>query len=158
MRIEPHVLFADDNSDIREMVQLMLHAGGFRVSTTDNASDVLQLHRTERFDALVLDQWMPDVTGIDLCRQIRTFDPTTPILICSGAVTQADREAAVMAGAQGYVGKPFRSADLIRELRSVLRRLELTLHPIASPDLKPAVPNVLNCPESSNVEDAFHEL
>ena len=121
MRMEAHILFADDNSDIRELVQLLLEAAGFRVSTADNTADVLQLVRTERFDALVLDYWMPDVTGIELCRQIRTFDQSTPILICSGAVTQADREAAVLAGAQGYVEKPFQSADLIRELRSVIK-------------------------------------
>jgi len=121
MRTEPHILFADDNSDILELVQLVLHTAGFRVSTTDNAADVLQLVRLERFDALVLDYWMPDVTGVELCRRIRTFDQSTPILICSGAITQADREAAVIAGAQGYVGKPFHSADLIRVLRSVLK-------------------------------------
>lgn len=127
MRREPHILFADDNCDIREMVQLILHAAGFRVSSTENAADVLQLLRTERFDALVLDYWMPEMTGIELCRQIRSFDQSTPILICSGAVTQADREAAVMAGAQGYLAKPFYSADLVGVLRSALKAVCNTL-------------------------------
>jgi len=63
---------------------------------------------------------MQEATGIELCRQIRTFDQTTPILICSGAVTQADREAGALAGAQGYIGKPFKSAELIGALRSFL--------------------------------------
>jgi DNA-binding response OmpR family regulator len=116
--MKPHVLFADDNSDLREMVQVVLQAAGFRVSTCASAARVLQLLRTERFDVLVLDHWMPDGTGIDLCRRIRTFDQSTPIFICSGADTQADKEAAVLAGAQGYMGKPFHSAELIRVLRS----------------------------------------
>ena len=120
MRREHHILFADDNSDICELVQTVLHAAGFRVSTSDNAADVLQRVATESFDALVLDYWMPDATGIELCRQIRTFDQSTPILICSGAFTRADREAAVLAGAQGYVAKPFNSADLIGALHSIL--------------------------------------
>ncbi len=120
MRSEPHILFVDDDPDIREMIQAVLRAAGFRVSAADNAANVLQLAATERYDALVLDHWMPQVTGLELCRQIRRFDRTTPILICSGAVSAADKEAAVLAGAQGYVGKPFSSKDLIRVLRSVI--------------------------------------
>lgn len=118
--MEPHILFADDNADICELAQALLHAAGFRVSTSDNASDVLRMVATESFDALILDYWMQEATGIELCREIRTSDQSTPILICSGAVTQADREAGVLAGAQGYIGKPFNSAELVGALRSVL--------------------------------------
>jgi len=121
MQMEPHILFADDNADICELVQTLLQAAGFRVSTSDNAADVLQRVATESFEALTLDYWMKDATGIDLCRQIRTFDQSTPILICSGAVTQADKEAGILAGAQGYIGKPFNSAELIGALRSVVK-------------------------------------
>jgi two-component system, OmpR family, response regulator len=117
--MRPHILFADDNPDIRELVRLILQNAGFRVITTDNPADVLRLAATEHFDALLLDYWMPNLTGIDLCRGIRTFDQSTPILICSGAFTQADTEAVVRAGAQGYVQKPFDSKELIRALRSL---------------------------------------
>jgi two-component system phosphate regulon response regulator PhoB len=119
--IRPHILFADDEYDIRELVQFQLNAAGFRVSTADNGADVLRLVTIERFDVLLLDYWMAEVTGIELCRQIRTFDQSTPILICSGAVSEADKEAAMLAGAQGYVQKPFSSRDLIGALRSSLK-------------------------------------
>jgi DNA-binding response OmpR family regulator len=118
----PHILFADDQSDICELVQVILQAAGFRVLTTGNATDVLRLVKTEHFDALLLDNWMPDATGIQLCSEIRTFDQSTPILICSGAVTQSDREAAALAGAQGYIEKPFVTHDLIRALRQLASR------------------------------------
>ena len=117
----PHILFADDDQDIVELVQVVLRAAGFRVSTTDSGAGVLQLTATERFDALLLDYWLVEITGVELCRQIRAFDQSTPILICSGAVTQADREAARLAGAQGYVNKPFSSHDLVRALRSFVK-------------------------------------
>lgn len=117
----PHILFVDDDPDIRELVQVVLQTAGFRVSTSDNAAGVLQRIATERFDVLLLDYWMPEVTGVELCRQIRAFDQSTPILICSGAVTQADREAAVLAGAQGFVSKPFSSRDLVWALRFFLK-------------------------------------
>ena len=116
----PHILFADDDPNIIELVHVVLQTAGFRVSTTDSAAGVLQLIAAERFDALLLDNWMREVTGIELCRQIRAFDQTTPILICSGAVTQADREAAILAGAQGYVNKPFSYRDLVQALRLFL--------------------------------------
>ena len=125
--MRPHILFADDDSDIRELVQFILHAAGFRVSTADNAAEVLRLVATERCDALLLDYWMPDVTGIDLCRQIRTFDKSTPILICSGAVTKADREAATLAGAQGYIHKPFHAEDLISALQRMIDASEVDI-------------------------------
>ena len=123
MAIRPHILFVDDDSDIRDLVQLMLQTAGFHVLTTDRPADVLRLAATERFDLLLLDLWMPNLTGVDLCRQIRTFDQATPILICSGAVSEADKKQAILAGAQGYVRKPFHSKDLIQTLR---RYLELS--------------------------------
>src|ERR1044072_1554480 len=121
MALEPHILFVDDNADICELVQAVLKGAGFCVSTADNTATALHLAASERFDALLLDYWMADLTGIELCRRIRAFDQTTPILICSGAVTQADKEAATLAGAQGYVNKPFYSGDLIQALRSSLK-------------------------------------
>lgn len=121
MPIEPHILFVDDNPDICELVRVVLQGAGFRVSIADNTAGVVNLAASEHFDALLLDYWMPDLTGIELCRRIRAFDQSTPILICSGAVTQADKEAAVLAGAQGYVNKPFYSSDLIQALRSSLK-------------------------------------
>jgi DNA-binding response OmpR family regulator len=124
MSTQPHILFADDESDIRELVQLMLQAAGFRVSTAEDGAEVLKLVTTSRFDALLLDYWMPEATGIELCKQIRTFDQRTPILICSGAISPAHREAAALAGAQGYVEKPFVSEALIRALRTVINQSE----------------------------------
>lgn len=126
MRNAPHILVADDNADIRELAQAILQAAGFRVSTTDTTAGVLELVTTERFDALLLDYWMPELTGIELCRHIRRFDQRTPILICSGAVNEADREAATLVGAQRYLNKPFSSHDLIRALRACLKPSEIT--------------------------------
>jgi len=121
MRTPPHILFADDDPNILDLVQVALQANGFRVSTTHQGAEVLQLTAIEHFDVILLDYWMVNATGVELCRQIRTFDQSTPILICSGAVTQADEEAAVLAGAQGYVKKPFSTRDLVRALRLFIK-------------------------------------
>ena len=120
MSEKPHILFADDNADIRELVSVILQAAGFRVSTTDSTAGALKLVKSERFDALLVDYWMSEDTGIELCRRLRKLGQTTPVLICSGAVTHADTEAARLAGAQGYVSKPFNGKELVRILHSVL--------------------------------------
>jgi DNA-binding response OmpR family regulator len=121
MPAEPHIFFVDDDADIRELVQVILRAAGFRVSVAGDPLDVLKVVAKNRFDAVLLDYWMPRMTGLDLCRRIRTFDQKTPILICSGVFTKADIEAAALAGAQGYLAKPFNAEDLVSAVRAALK-------------------------------------
>ena len=78
----------------------------------------LELFNQERYDAVLLDNWMPEITGIDLCRQIREVDNSTPIIFCSGAATKSDADEALSAGAQHYLTKPLDPEDLVRILRS----------------------------------------
>jgi len=121
MQVKPHILYAEDDPDTRELLQLILHQAGFRVSVTGDSSEVMQLLATDRFDVLLLDNWMPKLNGIELCQQVRTFDQSIPIFFCSGAVTEADKKAALSAGAQGYIGKPFDPDELIVTLRRALK-------------------------------------
>ena len=116
----PHILFVEDDPDTRELVQILLGQDGFRVSVTGEPDEVMRLLATDHFDALLLDNWMPELTGIELCQRIRSFDQKTPILFCSGAVTESDKKAALNAGAQGYVAKPFDPDELTVSLRAAL--------------------------------------
>lgn len=122
MPIQPHILFAEDDQDTREVVQLFLRREGFRVSVTGDSSEVLNLLASDHFDALLLDNWMPKVNGIELCQLIRSLDHSIPILFCSGACTDADKEAAFAAGAQGYLAKPFDPDELTATLRVALNK------------------------------------
>jgi DNA-binding response OmpR family regulator len=115
-----HILFADDDPDTHELLQILLGQAGFRVSVTADSAEVLQLLASDHFDALILDNWMPKITGLELCRLIRSFDQNTPIFFCSGAATEADQRAALSAGAQAYFVKPFDPDELTATLRTVL--------------------------------------
>jgi DNA-binding response OmpR family regulator len=64
----------------------------------------------------VLDHWLPDITGDDLCRKLREFDRLTPILFYSGAAYESDKARAMAAGAQGYVVKPADPDELVSEI------------------------------------------
>ena len=120
MAKEAHILYAEDDPDTRELVQILLRQSGFRISVTGDASEVLRLLAKDHFDLLLLDNWMPEVTGIELCRRIRSFDRNILIFFCSGAVTEADKKAALSAGAQGYIDKPFVPEELTATLRAAL--------------------------------------
>jgi DNA-binding response OmpR family regulator len=121
MENRPHILYAEDDPDTRELVQILLGQAGFRVSVTDDPSEVLDLVATDPFDAFLLDYWMPKIDGLELCRLIRSVDPNTPIFFCSGAATDADKKAALCAGAQGYFVKPFDPDDLTATLYAALK-------------------------------------
>ena len=110
----------EDDADTRELVQILLGQAGFRVSVTGDSSEVLALLANAPFDALLLDNWMPKISGIELCRLIRSFDQTLPIFVCSGAVTDSDKQAALAAGAHGYFGKPIDLHELTTTLRAAL--------------------------------------
>jgi DNA-binding response OmpR family regulator len=118
--MEPHILFVEDDSDTRQMVQILLSIAGFRVSVAERSKEALELMGSEHFDVLLLDNWMPDMTGLALCGAIRLRNKEVPIVFCSGAATQAEIGAALAAGAQSYVTKPFEPETLIQTLRAAL--------------------------------------
>ena len=120
MKTQPHTLYADDDPDTREVVQFILRHAGFRVSVTGDSSEVLQLLATDSFDALLLDNWMPNLDGIEVCRVVRSLDQKLPIFFCSGAATNDDKKAALNAGAQGYLVKPFDPDELTSILRAAV--------------------------------------
>ena len=120
MQKQPHILYAEDDPDTRELVQLILRQAGFRVSMTGDSSEVLGLLAADSFDAVLLDNWMPKINGIELCRLIRSFDQELPIFFCSGAVTESDKKDAFAAGAQGYFEKPLDPDELTASLRVAL--------------------------------------
>ena len=104
-----HVLYIEDHDDTRELVTLVLAQRNYRVTTGSTIEDALKLAREHHFDLYMLDSWLPDGSGIDLCKRLREFNPGVPIMFLSGAAYETDKEAAINSGAQGYLIKP---ADL----------------------------------------------
>ena len=108
------ILFIEDHQDTRELVSFVLEASGFTVTCDATVAGALQLAQAEKFDLYLLDNWLPDGTGFELCHRIREIDETTPVLFYSGAVFDSDKLAAIEAGAQGYLAKPCPYSDLLR--------------------------------------------
>jgi len=115
------VLYVEDDADTRDFVTYLLKAEGYAVTTTEDGQHALNLVRTWSFDLYMIDNWLPDMTGIKLCQKLRAVDPSTPILFYSGSVELDEQENALACGAQGYLTKPASIEDLLTEVRRLIR-------------------------------------
>src|SRR4026207_1351543 len=102
----PRVLYIEDHDDTRELVTLVLEQRSYEVVTGSTIKSGVDLAHSQNFDLYLLDSWLPDGSGLDLCKQIREFDKVTPILFFSAAAYDIDRDLALRSGAQGYLTKP----------------------------------------------------
>jgi DNA-binding response OmpR family regulator len=101
-----HILCIDDNEDTCFMLTHLLQAQGHEVVTVSSIKEALQLAPGEHFDLYILDNRLPDGSGIDLCQQLRELAPQTPIIIYSGLAYEIDKRKGLRAGASAYVAKP----------------------------------------------------
>ena len=109
------ILVVEDEPVIRELVRSMLHDGPVEVETAANGVDGLKRARTQTFDLILLDVVLPLMDGVTVCRMLKA-DPATagiPLYMLTAKVKKADVEAALTAGANGYIHKPFRAAELM---------------------------------------------
>ena len=112
----PQILYTEDDADTRELVSFVLTSSNCKVTLADSADKSLLLALTNEFDLYVIDNWMPGGSGIDLCKKLREFDSTTPILFYSGAVYDRDKQEAFASGAQAYLTKPADIGALVEEV------------------------------------------
>jgi CheY-like chemotaxis protein len=102
----PRILYVDDEEESREMISTLLKFSRIETVAVGTAAQALSLIQTERFDLYLLDAWLSDLDGFELCRRLRALDPHTPILFYSGAAYDADKQRGLEAGANAYVIKP----------------------------------------------------
>jgi DNA-binding response OmpR family regulator len=117
----PRVLCVDDDEDSREMLGLLLKHWRIETKSVGTAAQALSLVQAERFDLYMLDAFLPDLDGFELCRRMRELDPHTPILFFSGAAYETDKQRGMEAGANAYVSKP--------DVEGVLGRIRQFLTP-----------------------------
>ena len=102
----PRVLCVDDDEDSRVMLVTLLKHAFIEARAVGTAAQALSLIQAEHFDLYMLDGWLPEIDGFELCRRLRAFDPHIPILFFSGAAYEADKQKGIEAGADDYVVKP----------------------------------------------------
>ena len=119
------VLLVDDDETLLEMLseQLREHED-FSTTVVGTAAEALALVRSEHFDVIILDVGLPDMDGRDLCRLMRNHGVKCPIIMLTGADTEADTIVGLEAGANDYITKPFRLGVFAARLRAHIRQHE----------------------------------
>jgi DNA-binding response OmpR family regulator len=117
-RLKKRVLFVEDDEDNWEIVALNL--ADCVVVCARDFNEGVRLARIGYFDLYLLDNWLPDGTGVELCRANRKFDPYTPVLFYSACAYGSDIQKSLRAGAQDYLVKPVNPNELGRTVTSLI--------------------------------------
>lgn len=118
------ILIIDDEKDLVELVRYNLEKDGFDAIAASDGRSGLDIATRHRPDLIVLDVMMPELDGLETCRQLRQDDRSAriPIIMLTAKATEADRVVGLELGADDYVVKPFSPRELLARIKAVLRR------------------------------------
>jgi DNA-binding response OmpR family regulator len=119
--VSERILLIEDDPRLAAMVGEYLGEAGYRVLHAKNGTQGLAMQAREACDALILDLMLPDMDGLDVCRQIRARSET-PMLMLTARGDAMDRVIGLEMGADDYLPKPFEPRELLARLRAILRR------------------------------------
>jgi len=120
------ILIIEDESDVADLLTLNLRKAGFRTSTAADGASGLQKARDDRPDFIVLDLMLPKLSGLEVCKILKSDTATshTPILMLTAKAEEIDRIVGLEFGADDYVTKPFSPREIVLRIRAILRRAE----------------------------------
>jgi len=116
------ILVVDDEDVIVEMERLMLERLGYQVTARTDSLEALEAFRADpnRFDLVITDQTMPNMTGAELCRELLNIRPNIPIILCTGFSDLITPEKAKAMGIGAFIGKPLARGEIARTIRKLL--------------------------------------
>jgi two-component system alkaline phosphatase synthesis response regulator PhoP len=118
------ILVAEDDRDIAELISLYLTRAGWRVQLTESGDEALASARRQPADLVILDVMLPGLSGLEVCRALRS-DKTTasmPIIMLTARAEETDRIIGLEIGADDYLSKPFSPNELVARIRALMRR------------------------------------
>lgn len=133
------ICLVEDEQKVAAFICKGLEEQGYNIKTAKNGTEARKLAAAESFDLFIMDVMLPDINGIELCRQVRTMDKQTPILILSALDQVQNKVAGLKAGADDYLIKPFHFSELLARIEALLRRQNTPLkedHTLVFDDLK----------------------
>jgi DNA-binding response OmpR family regulator len=120
--VTPRILLIEDDPRLAGLVTEYLGEAGFVVSTAATGHAGLDRIGRELYDAVVLDLMLPDIDGLEVCRQLRASSSEVPVLMLTARGDTMDRVVGLEIGADDYMPKPFEPRELLARLRAILRR------------------------------------
>jgi two-component system, OmpR family, phosphate regulon response regulator PhoB len=124
MATPPQVLIVDDERDLVRLLEFNLQQAGFETSAAYGGEEALQRVRQRIPDLVVLDLMLPDISGTEVCRQLKSSPRTrhVPVLMLTARTDEVDRVVGFEVGADDFVTKPFSLRELVLRVRAILRR------------------------------------
>src|SRR5579884_4036647 len=120
------ILVVDDESILVETMTYNLEQAGYQVTTAADGISALEAARSEKPDLIILDIMLPEMDGLEVCRQLRreSSTSTTPIMMLTAKIDEIDKVVGLEVGADDYVTKPFGRRELLARVRALLRRAD----------------------------------
>ncbi len=116
------ILLVEDEESIREAVKLNLELENYEVVATGSGREAMQIVQEQRFDLLLLDVMLPEISGFEICEQVRLTDREVPILFLTAKDGAMDRVTGLKLGADDYLTKPFVLEELLLRVQNLVRR------------------------------------
>jgi len=117
-----HICLVEDEKKVAAFITKGLQDYNFTVTHAHDGLSAIDIIADQTFDLLIIDVMLPDINGVDLCRQIRTSNSTIPILMLTALDRVDDKVTGLQAGADDYLGKPFHFSELVARINALLRR------------------------------------
>jgi two-component system response regulator RegX3 len=118
----PRILVVEDEEALADSVRYNLEREGYGVAVATDGRQALERFRTEQPWLVILDLMLPEISGLDVCRMIRT-ESDVPIIVVTAKDSEADKVSGLELGADDYVTKPFSMRELVSRVRANLRRV-----------------------------------
>ena len=122
--MEQKILVVEDEPQIARLVEMHLRDAGCSVTVAHRGAEGLAAAADQAFDLIVLDLMLPDMDGLDVCRQLRQREDYLPILMLTARSGEVDRVLGLELGADDYLTKPFSVRELVARVKAILRRVE----------------------------------
>jgi two-component system, OmpR family, phosphate regulon response regulator PhoB len=132
MSSKANVLVVEDERDVRDLLSLHLKREGHEVIAVEDGEEALKILRARRFDLVVLDWMLPGVSGLEICKRLRSAGNSgatsseIPVLMVTARADTADIVLGLEMGADDYITKPFDIPVLVARVRALLRRVQAT--------------------------------
>jgi DNA-binding response OmpR family regulator len=124
------ILVIDDDESLQDTIAVMLEQEGFRVAQARDGKTGYERALTLKPDLLIVDLRLPGMPGVEICKQLRSAQIQTPIVVLSAVGEEVDKVLLLEIGADDYVVKPFGRRELLARIRAVLRRASPEAHAV----------------------------
>ena len=131
----PKLLIADDDNEIRELLEFDLSQSGYQVDSAKDGEEALQKALSGNYDLILLDVMMPKMNGFDVCKHIRNAKPDSVILMLTAKGTINDKTQGFNSGADDYIVKPFDIQEVLLRVRALVRRNKSTENKTSSNEI-----------------------